>query len=293
MNREYKDASTSTDPLSVQLYFDQNNVIRWNIITQLSESNENDNKINNYVNINQSNINQSNINQSNINLIEEVKVKNKKIILSNFFNNIYTINSKKNIYNFKYTNVNLYINDTNTNNNNVDYNTFDYIKYNSIVNGTFNKSNAWKDYIKKIKNGQEIQMNLSVNDLSYIDAFVTILDNAILNELDKIMIIIDDLVMNIENIENLSIILENFDIKNSRILITSYNDSIDNSNNLNTTYGLVNEVKMITSFVIIKDLYYSFKNKLLLKKSTWISCLQQLITESLISSFKLNKMLFY
>jgi len=290
MNTEYKDASTSTDPLSVQLYFDQNNVIRWNIITQLSESNENDNdnKINNYVNINQ-----SNINQSNINLIEQVNVENKKIILSNYFYNIYTINSKKNIYNFKYTNVNLYINDTNTNNNSVDYNTFDYIKYNSIVNGTFNKSNAWKDYIKKLKNGEEIQINLSVNDLSYIDAFITILDNAILNQLDKIMIIIDDLVMNIENIEDFSLISENFDIKNSRILITSYNDNIDNSNNLNTTYSLVNEVKMITSFVIIKDLYYSFKNKLLLKKSSWISCLQQLITESLISSFKLNKMLFY
>ena len=166
----------------------------------------------------------------------------------------------------------------------IDYNTFDYIKYNNITNNNFNKITAWKKYIKN-----PIDIILDTIDISYINTIIKILNIGISHNYEQLLIIINDIgCINIKNISWLSDNIQEFEIKNAEILITSFT----NNEKYNENIEIINSISNITSFIIKKNMYINFLNKLNIKNISWQSCLFQIIDEHKFKCYQLNLNLF-
>ena len=273
MDKEYRDIGTNTDELSVQLYFDETNAIKWKII--IKNTNFVDNLNNN-----------ESISNNNNNMIIKTVDKNTNL-LSKLYPNIYIINAKQK-YSFSYEDVKLQIDEQKIDAYEINFGTFDYIKYNRLINDNLSKTIAWSHYLKNMKKFNTINLILDSIDISYINALINILNSALASNLDKVLIIFNDINLNIKNIIWLSKNLDNYEIINSEILLTSFNNNKD----FITPIENVNQVKNITSFIIKKNMYNILLKKLSLKQISWETCLFQVIEENHFNCYQLNNNLF-
>jgi hypothetical protein len=173
MSKEFNTIGVNTDPMSVQLYFDENNSIKWKIVFKNELGTEIKYEPNN------SNISNSNTLESN-NISEH--------LINKLYPNIYIINGK-NMYQFKCNNIELLNDDNNIIQKEIDYTNFDYIKYNRLIGECLIKNISWKHYMKNIKKDTNIDIKLNDIDLSEINALINIINNAISLNYTKILII--------------------------------------------------------------------------------------------------------
>jgi len=139
MSKEFRTIGINTDPLSVQLYFDENNSIKWKIIFKEG-------------NFDQSQ--QINLQTQPISVPAIVIQENP--ILS-IFENIYVVGSK-NKYQFKYNDIQLQIDEALSNEFEVEYSSFDHLKYNKIIGEDLEKNISWKHYLKTIKKNMDVNL---------------------------------------------------------------------------------------------------------------------------------------
>jgi hypothetical protein len=281
MNKEFVSIGVNTDPLSVQLYFDENNSIKWKIIFKNSE--------NNYLNSNvfEQNNQNNQINQSNSSVIDNTHNDNQTHLINKHFANIFIINCK-NTYDFIYNKINLNFENDENNLIEIDYTNFDYIKYNKLIKENLAKNVSWKHYLKNIKNNQKIDLKLNSFEISEINALIDILNKSINSNYIKILIIFDDFILNIKNIKWFNKNINTYEISASDIILL---DFIDNnySDNKISNVGQINKIK---SFIITNSLYISFLNKLLQKHCCWETCLLQIIEENYFKSIQINTPIF-
>lgn len=142
MNKEFVSIGVNTDPMSVQLYFDETNSIKWKIVFS----------------------NTSNVISENKTQINDMNKEDMNHLITTLFPNIYIIGSK-NTYPFLFNNINLSINDNDfiVTDMNIDYNNFDYYKYNQIIQENLTKNVSWKHYLKMLKNNENININIKTN----------------------------------------------------------------------------------------------------------------------------------
>jgi len=130
MSKEYKTIGVNTDPLSVQLYFDEKNAIKWKIIfkdTTFIDSNQN---------------------QTNTNLLNVQEPINLEHVLTNIFPNIFII-GPKNKYQFKYNEIQLELDEIERPVYEIEYNSFDHLKYNKIISEDLDKKYSMETLFKK------------------------------------------------------------------------------------------------------------------------------------------------
>jgi hypothetical protein len=292
---KFKDATTNTDPLSVQLYFDENNSIKWNIIlknknNELLQQNVMHNNKKKY-NIDTYNENEEEDDDENDEEDEydkeEKKGKKKEDIynLNKLFPNIFIINAQ-NRYNFKYTNID-YVKSNNLhekiNNEPLNYNSFDYNKYNQNSGNKYNKIIAWKKYLNN-----KIDIKLDEDDYNNIDKLIEILTISINNKYDSILIILEDVILNNNNIIWLFNNLNTYELESYELLITSFSDIISKKNKIDQ----INYINKIQSFVLKNNIFKILLNKLKIKNISWESCLYQIVEEKFNSCFILNNKIF-
>jgi hypothetical protein len=269
MSKEYKSIGVNTDPLSVQLYFDENNAIKWKIICKET--------------IIQTQ--QEPIKSDNILINNENKVK-KELVLSSVFNNIYIIGNK-NKYTFNYNEISLELNDNNIEKvNEIQYQSFDYLKYNKIIDKNLSKNMAWIDYVKNIKNNNNINLDLTNIEISEINSLIDIITSAINNLHKECLIIFGDFTVNNKNLSWYIKNKNNYEIKSGKIILISFE-----SHNLepnNTKISNVSLIKTIKGFLIKSNMYKSFLSKLKEKIMSWQSCLCQLIYENEFNCYQLD-----
>ena len=271
MIKEYNTTSTNTDPISVQLYFDENNSIKWKII---------------FANSLNSTENRS---EQSENTTSQTITGNIKHLITTLFPNIFIIGSK-NKYPFMYNNINLSINDNDLiiSDPEVNYNNFDHYKYNKIINENLTKNVSWKHFLKTIKNNKLIDIKLNSIELSQINALIDILQNAIGYNYKKILIIFNDFNINTKNLIWLEKNFNTYEIDNSDIILIKFIDS----NNFEQKISSIGKIKEIESFLIKKSLYSNLLNKLLNRNITWQSCLLQLIEDNYLKSNQINIPIF-
>lgn len=271
MSKEFNSIGVNTDPMSVQLYFDENNTIKWKIVFK--------NEINSEIKYEQ-NTNSNNSKVLEINNISEH-------LINKLYPNIYIINGK-NMYQFKYNNIELLNDDNYIVQKEIDYTNFDYIKYNRLIGECLTKNVSWKHYMKNIKKNTNIDIKLNDIDLSEINALINILNNAISLNYTKILIIFNDITINFKNLSWLEKNIDTYDIINSDILLLKF---IDN-NELNKKISSIGQIKKINSFVIKNSLYSNLLKKLLEKNISWETCLLQLIEDNPFRCNQINVPIF-
>ena len=269
----YNTIGVNTDPLTVQLYFDENNSIKWKIIFKSYNS-----EINNAL-----------IDNNSTTIIQT----NEPHILNKICNKIYIINGKIE-YPFKYTNQLLQNNeiiDNNIQTNDTNFDSFDYIKYNQITKQQLTKKQAWKQYIKS-----NINLSLTIIDISYINALINILNIGISKNYTELLIIIDDNTPNISNINYLYNNLTKYEYITASLLITSVKKNINDNEtiieNNNADIVLVTTIHNITSFIIRNSLFLELFTLLINKNISWQACISQLIDKNKFKCYQLNSHLF-
>ena len=115
MSKEFNSIGVNTDPMSVQLYFDENNSIKWKIVFK----NEIDTEIK-YEQNNNKTVDTKNILDGNTKNYQ-MQVEH---LINKLYPNIYIINGK-NMYQFKYNNIELLNDDNNILQKEIDYTNFD------------------------------------------------------------------------------------------------------------------------------------------------------------------------
>jgi len=271
MSKEFNSIGVNTDPMSVQLYFDENNAIKWKIVFKNDIGSEIKYELNNSSNNNQV-LEQNNISEHLINKL---------------FPNIYIINCK-NMYQFKYNNIELLNDDNNIVQKEIDYANFDYIKYNRLISECLTKNISWKHYIKNIKKDNNIDIKLNDIDLSEINALINIMNNSISLNYAKTLIIFNDITVNYKNLSWLEKNNDNYDIINSDILLLKF---IDN-NKTDKKITSIGQINKINSFVIKNSLYNIFLKKLLEKTISWETCLLQIIDDNPFRCNQINLAIF-
>jgi hypothetical protein len=270
MSKEFNTIGVNTDPMSVQLYFDENNSIKWKIVFKNEINSEIKYEHNNKI--------------SDINNISETQTDNDHLI-NKLYPNIYIINGK-NMYQFKYNNIELLNEDNNIIQKEIDYTNFDYIKYNKLIGECLSKNISWKHYMKNIK--KDINLTLNDIELSEINALINILNNAISLNYTKILIIFNDITINYKNLSWLEKNKNTYDIINSDILLLKFIDNNQTDKKI-TSIGQINK---INSFVIKNSLYNNLLKKLLDKNISWETCLLQLIEDSPFRCNQINSFIF-
>jgi hypothetical protein len=274
MSKEFNSIGVNTDPMSVQLYFDENNAIKWKIIFKNDIGSEIKYEPNN-----------SNSNSNSNNTLEPNNIS--EHLINKLYPNIYIINSK-NMYQFKCNNIELLNDDNNIIQKEIDYANFDYIKYNRLIGECLSKNISWKHYMKNIKKDTNIDIKLNDIDLSEINALINIINNAISLNYTKILIIFDDITINFKNLSWLDKNNNNYDIINSDILLLKFIDNNISDKKI-TSIGQINK---INSFVIKKSLYNIFLKKLLEKTISWETCLLQIIDDNPFRCNQINLPIF-
>lgn len=238
--KTFTDAETNTDPLTVQIYIDDEGRIKGNII--MEETKEILQK-----------------QQTNALYIPS--------IVSEVFKNIYIINARNN-YNFLYEKVPLIISSETSKKITTNFTNYDYSKN---LNG-ITRENIWNNYMQT----STIDYNyLTTAEISYINAFSTIILTAKQKNLDEVFIIIDDHTLNLTTVSEYQSIQNTFEIENAKIILSSYKVN----NNLLTK---------ITSLILRKDLYDKLLTKLHTKEMTIFMCLVNLIHENYFLVHKLE-----
>lgn len=270
MNPETSTIGVNTDPLFVQLYFDENNFIKWKLVFK---DYSNDSSITTF---------QQSTQQTN-NISEQTIPEN---ILTNIYNHIFIIGAKNN-YQFKYNDIQLEIDDTLPDPYEIEYNTFDHLKYNKLVNNfDLNKTKSWRHYVKNIKSDKPIKLDLNSIELSQINALINIIDLSITLGAKESLIIFGDFTVNSTGLAWLKKNKDKYELINGKILIFNSKISIEKKIDSVTNY---NDIK---GFIIKANLYNEFLKKLNEKKITWESCLYQLVEENQFDSFQLGIQLF-
>ncbi len=280
MSKEFRTIGTNTDPLSVQLYFDENNSIKWKIIFKDGV------------------IDQVAQNQTHIAIpvltstptIPEKEFLSTENALSNIFEHIYIVGSK-NKYQLKYNDIQLQIDETETIEFEVEYSSFDHLKYNRLINENLEKNIAWKHYLKSIRKNTNVNLNLSSLEISYINAFIDIIETAIASNEKECTIIIGSFSINQTNILWYKKNKDKFEISNSKVVLLwseTVTEQIDGKK-----IGKISNFKNPKAFVIKAQLYNDFLKKLKEKKITWESCLYQLIEENQFDCYQIAPQIFY
>ena len=280
MSKEFNTIGVNTDPMSVQLYFDENNSIKWKIVFK--------NEFNTEIKYEQNNSKVSDIN----NMSEahtEKDATNSLHLINKLYPNIYIINAK-NLYQFKYNNIELLNDDNYIVQKEIDYTNFDYIKYNKLIGECLVKNISWKHYMKNIKKNTNIDIKLNDIDLSEINSLINILNNAISLNYPKILIIFNDITINFKNLSWLEKKIDTYDIINSDILLLKF---IDNISELNNKISSIGQIQKINSFVIKNSSYSNLVKKLSEKNISWETCLLQLIEENYFNCNQINLPIFY
>ena len=274
MSKEFNSIGVNTDPMSVQLYFDENNAIKWKIVFKNDIGSEIKYELNNSSNNNNNN---QVLEQNNI--LEH--------LINKLFPNIYIINCS-NMYQFKYNNIELLNDDNNIIQKEIDYTNFDYIKYNRLIGESLVKNISWKHYMKNIKKNTNIDIKLNDIEISEINALINIINNSISLNYAKTLIIFNDITVNYKNLSWLEKNNDNYDIINSDILLLKF---IDN-NKTDKKITLIGQINKINSFVIKNSLYNIFLKKLLEKTISWETCLLQIIDDNPFRCNQINLPIF-
>jgi hypothetical protein len=278
MSKEFRTIGTNTDPLSVQLYFDENNSIKWRIIFKDAIILDQLQKNNQY---------QS---QSNDKDVITVATTTQDSGILSIFDNIYVIGSKTK-YQFKYNDIQLQIYETEPNEFEVEYSSFDHLKYNKIIGEDLEKNISWKHYLKTIRKDTDVNLNLNSIEISNINAFKEIIESAIADNQKECLIVIGNFSLNQTNISWFRKNKEKFEIKNSKILLFwsgNISEQIDGKK-----IGKIYNFKDPKAFVIKSQLYNDFLKKLNENKITWECCLYQLIEENQFDSYQIAPQIFY
>jgi len=291
MSKEFRTIGTNTDPLSVQLYFDDNNSIKWRLIFKdcIIDQSQQHNQINSQQH-NQINSQQHNQIQTQQNDKDLVTSTNQDNYILNIFENIYVIGSK-NKYQFKYNDIQLQIDDVEIIDFEVEYNSFDHLKYNKTIGEDLEKNISWKHYLKTIKKNKDVNLNLNSIEMSYINAIGEIIESAISENQKECLIIIGNFSLNQTNISWLRKNKEKFEIKNSKILLLWSSNTIEHIDG--KKIGKISNFKDPKAFLIKSQLYNDFLKKLNQNKITWESCLYQLIEENQFDSYEIVPQIFY
>lgn len=278
MSKEFRTIGTNTDPLSVQLYFDENNSIKWKIIFKdgVIDQSQQQNKIQ-----------QQQILEK---LNDIVVAPNPDSNILNIFENIYIIGSK-NKYQFKYNDIQLEIDETESINFEVEYSSFDHLKYNKIIGESLEKNISWKHYLKSMRKDTNVDLNLNSIEISHINAMKEIIESAISANEKDCLIILGNFSFNQTNILWLKKNKDKFEITNSKILLLWSGNNLEQEDG--KKIGKILNFKDPKAFVIKSQLYNEFLKKLNQKKITWESCLYQLIEENQFDSYQIGPQIFY
>lgn len=297
MNKEFNSIGTNTDPLGVQLYFDENNSIKWKIVFKDPYQNT----ISEYLTQPyQSNLpiqpNQLNQPAQQIQLTQSTQLAQPTQqppdhIITSIFSNIYLIAAKLR-YSFKYIDIQLEMDDSEQIKHEIEYNSFDYFKYNKIIGEQLEKNIAWKHYLKSMKKSQMINLDLDPIEISQINAMINIINMAIELGQKECVIIMGDFSPNSTNIAWFKKNKEKYEISKGKIILLWYSNSNPPDSNEKKISQALN-FKDIKAFVIKSSLYTSFLKKLTEKKITWECCLAQCIEENQFESYQIVPQLFF
>jgi hypothetical protein len=285
MSKEFNTIGTNTDPLSVQLYFDENNSIKWRIIfkdtnqifsTEYTQPNGQMNQMNQ-------------INQINYPQVENQQVPEHPI--TNLFSNIFII-SPKYKYQFKYTDIQLELDDLEVVTHEIEYNSFDHLKFNKLTAQVHDKPTAWKHYLKSIRNSTQVNLDLDSIELSQINSLIKIINSSIESGSKECLIIFGDFSTNSTNITWFKKNKDKFEISKGKILLLWYTTA-DLTQPAEKKIIPANNFTQLKSFIIKSQLYSDFLKKLNEKKITWESCLYQLIEENQFESYQIVPQLFF
>ncbi len=278
MSKEFKTIGTNTDPLSVQLYFDENNSIKWRIIFKDGYLDQTQ-QINNYV---------QQSNDKELITVATPQIQENSVL--GIFENIYIIGSK-NKHPFKYNDIQLELDESVINDFEVEYSSFDHLKYNKIIDEDLDKNISWKHYLKSIRKNTDVNLTLNSIEISYINAIKEIIESAIAENQKECLILVGNFSINQTNILWLKKNKDKFEIKNSKILLLwsgNVFEQIDGKK-----IGKISNFKDPKGFVIKSQLYNDFLKKLNQNKLTWESCLYQLIEENQFDCYQIAPQIFY
>jgi hypothetical protein len=278
MSKEFNSIGTNTDPLTVQLYFDDNNAIKWKIIFKDT------NQIMSTEYSQQSSIP---LNDQN-NQIDSQQLTDH--IITTLFPNLFIINSK-NKYQFKYTDIQLELDDIDLVSYEIEYSSFDHFKFNKEIGEQFEKNIAWKYYLKNIKNSIQVKLDLNLIEISQINSLIKIMNMSIETKSKECLIIFGDFLSNTTNISWFKKNKDKFEISKGKILLLWYS-TIDSKKNPDKKIYTANNFTNIKAFILKSQLYLDFLKKLNEKKITWETCLWQLIEENQFESYQIVPQLF-
>ena len=280
MSKEFNSIGTNTDPLSVQLYFDENNSIKWKIVFKDTNQMLGVDYLPQQIQTNQI--------SSSSNLSES---QHQDHVITNLFPNIFII-SPKYKYQFKYTDIQLELEDIEPIPHEVEYNSFDHLKFNKAIGQNLEKNIAWKHYLKSMKNSTQISIDLNSIELSQICSLIKIINTSIELGLKECLIIMGDFSTNTTNITWLKKNKDKFEISKGKILLLWYTNS-NTDQVLEKKIAPANNFTQVKAFVIRSQLYSDFLKKLNEKKITWESCLWQLIEENQFESYQIVPQIFF
>jgi hypothetical protein len=278
MEKKFRTIGVNTDPLSVQLYFDENNTIKSKIIFKENVTYDQTDKTTNIVE-----------KTEQIDNIQKNNDKKDILILSNIFSNIFIVGCK-NKYNFKYNEIQLELNESNKTVNEINYESFDYLKYNKIIGENLLKNIAWKHYMKNIRNNININLDLTSIEISEINSLIDIINICINNGHKECLIIFGDFIINNTNLSSYIKNKNKYEITSAKIILVYFESFVlsDETAPNKIKISNVSSPKTIKGFVIKSSIYDSFLNKLNQKTISWQSCLAQLIDENQFNSFQIN-----
>jgi len=277
MSKEFNSIGTNTDPLSVQLYFDESNAIKWKIV--FKDTNQ----------IIGTEYIQPLLIPSINNQIDTQQLPDH--IITNLFSNIFVISAKYK-YQFKYTDIQLELDDIEPVIYEIEYSSFDHLKFNKEIGEQLEKNIAWKYYLKSMKNSTPVKLDLNSIELSQINSLIKIINMSIELGSKECLIIFGDFSSNTTNISWFKKNKDKFEISKGKILLLWYSN-IDSNKTSEKKISPASNFTQVKAFVLRSQLYLDFLKKLNEKKITWETCLWQLIEENQFESYQIVPQLFF
>jgi len=210
-------------------------------------------------------------------------------IMTNLFQNIFII-SPKYKYQFKYTDIQLELEDVEPVIHEIEYSSFDHLKFNKTIRQQLNKNIAWKYYLKSMKNSTPVNLDLNAIELSQINSLIKIINMSIESNSKECLIVFGDFITNTTNMSWFRKNKDKYEISKGKILLLWYStlDQIPEKK-----ISPANNFTQVKAFVLRSQLYLDFLKKLKEKKITWESCLWQLIEENQFESYQITPQLFF